>query len=445
MKQQSFSYQQEIYNVITVLEINHMQLVISANHENNYSCFKHKKLNGRSVYTPFHSLIKVLPQYQTIAMQNIDHLIESFISGLESNKDLEKLERAFHEIAITSNALFSEEVTALLPKEYFDAIFEVKIQTSERRSVSQLLELEAKEVTKKEEVPPTKVGFPFQKFAYMLLVVISFVGFMNCYSAYATWKEEGKEVKKAATELIADANIQEEVGGEVVENVEPTTNENTNKNTNTNSNQSKKKSTKTNDYWSYIDTPMLSVDFNNLKKKNQDTVAWLYVNNTNVNYPVVQTTNNSYYLNHAFDRSSNSAGWVFGDYRSDFTNFDRNTVIYGHRRKDLTMFGSLGKTIKKDWYTNKDNQIIKLSTPTENTLWQIFSIYTIKEESYYLTHDFENDAAYESFLKKLTSRSIYNFGVKTSKDDKILTLSTCLNLNGDRIVIHAKLVKTQKR
>ena len=67
-------------------------------------------------------------------------------------------------------------------------------------------------------------------------------------------------------------------------------------------------------YWQYLNTPLSSVDFTELLKQNKDTVGWLIVNNTNINYPVVQTTNNDYYLKHAFDRSKNYAGWVSSEY-----------------------------------------------------------------------------------------------------------------------------------
>ena len=61
-----------------------------------------------------------------------------------------------------------------------------------------------------------------------------------------------------------------------------------------------------------------TVDFNKLKEQNNETVAWIKVNNTNVEYPVVRATNNSFYLNHSFDKSKNSAGWIFADYKNKF-------------------------------------------------------------------------------------------------------------------------------
>lgn len=92
-----------------------------------------------------------------------------------------------------------------------------------------------------------------------------------------------------------------------------------------------------------------TVDFNKLKEQNNETIAWLKVNNTNVEYPVVKGTNNSFYLNHSFDKSNNSAGWIFADYRNKFDNTDKNIVIYGHNMRDGSMFGSMlnGKRMKK--------------------------------------------------------------------------------------------------
>ena len=68
---------------------------------------------------------------------------------------------------------------------------------------------------------------------------------------------------------------------------------------------------KPNDYWAYTKLPLINVDFAELKKKNSDTVAYLKVNGTNINYPVVQTNDNDYYISHSFDKKVNSAGWVF--------------------------------------------------------------------------------------------------------------------------------------
>ena len=207
-----------------------------------------------------------------------------------------------------------------------------------------------------------------------------------------------------------------------------------------------KETVKKNDmYWQYLNTPLSSIDFTKLLKQNKDTVGWLIVNNTNINYPVVQTTNNDYYLKHAFDRSKNYAGWVYADFRNNFDTLSKNTVIYAHGRKDGVMFGSLNNALKKNWYTNLENQIIQLSTIKYNTMWQIFSVYKIEAESYYITTDFSNSDSFGEFVKTMEERSIYDFGVDVSSDDKLLTLSTCFNDKGIRLVVQAKLVKIQER
>ena len=199
-----------------------------------------------------------------------------------------------------------------------------------------------------------------------------------------------------------------------------------------------------NDYWDYIKIPLISVDFNNLISKNKDTVAWLQLNGTNINYPVVQTSDNNYYLTHAFDGSYNQAGWVYMDYRNNPVEFDKNTIIYGHGMNNNTIFGTLRYIVENWWYTNPDNAIVKLSTPTENTLWQVFSVYTIPEEGYYLQTTFNDDKTYLEFLNTLNKRSIYNFNTEINEKDSIITLSSCYN-NELRVVLHAKLIKREKR
>ena len=195
----------------------------------------------------------------------------------------------------------------------------------------------------------------------------------------------------------------------------------------------------------YADISYMSVDFKDLIDKNNETVGWLKVNNTNVNYSVVQHDDNEYYLKHDFYKKSNINGWVYADYRADFEYFGSNTIIYAHNMTDRSMFGSLVWCLKESWYKNEDNQYIKLSTPKSNTVWKIFSIYTIKPEVYYLKTYFESDEEHEIFVETIKNRSIYNFNEDVSSNDKILTLSTCTDDGNKRIVIHAKMIKAEYR
>lgn len=202
---------------------------------------------------------------------------------------------------------------------------------------------------------------------------------------------------------------------------------------------------KSDPYWDYINMNLIDVNFNNLKTINKDTKGWIQVNGTNINYPFVQTSNNDYYLTHSFDKSYNSAGWVFLDFRnttSDFNN--KNTIIYAHGRLDKTMFGSLKNILTSGWLNETNNYVIKLSTEYENTLWQVFSVYHIPTTSDYLKVDFTNDEDFNSFTNMLLERSAHNFNTTVSSSDRIITLSTCYNKN-DKVVLHAKLIKREAK
>ncbi len=199
-----------------------------------------------------------------------------------------------------------------------------------------------------------------------------------------------------------------------------------------------------NPYWDYIKMPLIQVNFQELKQKNNDTVGFIKVNNTNINYPVVQASDNSYYLTHSFDKSWNDAGWVFLDFRNNIENLGANTIIYAHSRLDKSMFGTLRNITTESWFNNKDNHVIYLSTPTENTMWQVFSVYRIPNETYYITTDFNTVSEHKTFLDTIVSRSKFNFNTPVSTLDKVLTLSTCYDDN-NKTVLHAKLIKRQSR
>lgn len=198
-------------------------------------------------------------------------------------------------------------------------------------------------------------------------------------------------------------------------------------------------------YWDYIKIPLMSVDFNELEEKNKNTVGWIFVNNTNINYPVLQGKNNSYYLSVSFDEKYSNAGWIFMDYRNNKSLSDRNTVIYGHSRKNMSLFGTLRNVVKKSWYTDNDNYIVKYSNKNENTLWQVFSTYTIEAEDYYIKTSFSSDKEYETWINDMKKRSVFDYKTSVSKNDKTLTLSSCYTSDGIRVVLHAKLIKKETR
>ncbi len=192
------------------------------------------------------------------------------------------------------------------------------------------------------------------------------------------------------------------------------------------------------------ETSLLNIDFDSLTSLNSDTIGWIRVWGTDINYPVVQTNDNSFYLTHSFDKSYNKAGWIFADYTNSNlkdNQLDKNTVIYGHNRQNRSMFGTLSNTLKEEWRQTAKNRYINFSTLDESMLWEVFSTYTINSEDYYIKTKFSSDEEYEKFIKTITNRSIYNFNVNVTTQDKILTLSTCTNIGEGRTVVHAKLIK----
>lgn len=181
--------------------------------------------------------------------------------------------------------------------------------------------------------------------------------------------------------------------------------------------------------------------FAELKAINPDTIGWLKINNTNVNYPVVHTTDNEYYLNHSFDKSTNTFGWIYADYRSNFDVLNQNTILYGHNviGTDL-LLSTMEKIVEPSWYNNEENLTITFNTEKENIKWKIFSIYTIAVTNDYLITNFSSETSFLSFVQKLKDRSIRDFNIEISGSDKILTISTCYKDSSKRVVLHAKRI-----
>ena len=184
----------------------------------------------------------------------------------------------------------------------------------------------------------------------------------------------------------------------------------------------------------------LPASFDKLKEQNNEAIAWIKVNNTNIEYPVVKTKNNEFYLNHSFDKSENLGGWIFADYKNKFNGTDKNIVIYGHNMKDNSMFGTMQKILNPEWYNNEENTNIILKTEGKNYIYKVFSIYRIENEDYYIKTEFNNDSEFEQFLNTLKARSIRDFNMDMLESDSILTLSTCDNNNKYRVVLHAKKI-----
>jgi sortase B len=197
-------------------------------------------------------------------------------------------------------------------------------------------------------------------------------------------------------------------------------------------------------YWKYLHTKLIDVDFDELRKINNETAGWIQLGGTNINYPYVQTSNNDFYLKHSFDRSYNTAGWVFEDFRNKNDGSDKNLILYAHGRNDGSMFGTLRTILTNGWRNNSNNYIVRTATDSDSSLWQVFSVYRIAVTTDYIQTSFSSDTEFQKFADMLKARSVQDFGANVSGSDKILTLSTCYN-SKERVVLHAKLIKRQAK
>ena len=449
------SYNGEYYTILKSIMIEKTEIAICINDANDKIVhLKANYIGNRASYVTLKALIKVLPDYQNIASENKLKILDSFIESF--NKVLKDLKFVNYNYLIEVIDAFEDYVFKNEIYYYTKKNTEIEIPNDKLNQLQKFVERYSREKKslsdennsfkkfwKKFKIFMDKVLYNKYCGAYSVMVIVSAVGIMICLNEYKTWKVSGDETRS----MMKDIFDQTEITFDDQDNqaIDDALNGQTNPDDIPVSDQEMAQQFGE-DYWKYKRQSFMSVDFSNLLMKNHETVGWIFVNNTGINYPVVQTNNNDYYLHRSFDGSNNIAGWIFADYRSDMVNFGRNTVIYGHGRgADQVMFGPLEKTLQADWYQNENNQYIRLSTPTKNTVWKIVSIYTISAEAYYLTHDFINDEYFQAYVNTILGRSIYNFETPVSVNDKILTLSTCLDTNGNRIVVHAKLVRSEDR
>ena len=257
---------------------------------------------------------------------------------------------------------------------------------------------------------------------------LSLITYLIAVFILTRWYVQNERIKKFSNSLneqtITITNIEENIETE----------------TNTENYQEIDKTTYYQTYPSY-----LNINFDYYLKKNPETVAWIQVDGTNINYPVVKHSDNDYYLNHDFYKNKSATGWVFADYRNDFKDISNNTIIYGHNLVNRTMFGYLPLTLNKNWYTNENNRYIKLATPNYNSTWKIFSIYKTEPTIDYLKVKFNSTDNYEEFLESIKKKSVYNFNVDLTYSDKIITLSTCDDTGTKRVVMHAKLYSIENK
>lgn len=173
-----------------------------------------------------------------------------------------------------------------------------------------------------------------------------------------------------------------------------------------------------------------TVDFEKLKQENDDIVGWIYCKDTPINYPIVQSNDNDYYLRRLITGEYNTAGSLFMDYRNDPDIEDNNTIIYGHNMKNATMFGTLQKYRNQEYYDN--HKVMYYFTSEKNYIVKLFAGFTGNVES----SIYKLNGINQSNIDELYRKSNFKSNVEVTENDKIITLSTCAyEYDGARYIV----------
>lgn len=184
-----------------------------------------------------------------------------------------------------------------------------------------------------------------------------------------------------------------------------------------------------------------------LQKENSDIMAWIEIEGTNINYPILHTTNNDFYLDHNYKKEEAQTGSLFLDKDFDIKNGSSNYLIYGHRNKQGMMFEDLLKYAKEDFY--KEHKKIRFTTDKEDGQYEIMAVFYsrvyYKDEKnvfrYYYFVNAKDENEYNNYVKQSKDASIYNTGVTAKYGEQLLTLSTCEYSQEDgRFVVVAKKI-----
>lgn len=184
----------------------------------------------------------------------------------------------------------------------------------------------------------------------------------------------------------------------------------------------------------------LHIDWKALKKKNSDVKAWIYSKGTVINYPVVQGDDNSFYLHRLLNKEYNFKGTLFIDYRVERPFDDFNTIIYGHRMKDGSMFKPLVKYREEDYY--RKHKVMQLATPKHQYDLKIFAAVTIPARSSMYKCAFGTRKEKEAYLEKIREKNVLTTDVHVSANDRIVMMSTCTyEFDNARVVVYGKLIE----
>ena len=181
--------------------------------------------------------------------------------------------------------------------------------------------------------------------------------------------------------------------------------------------------------------------YNKLIADNEDYRCWLKMDNTKIDYPVVQSNDNSYYLDRDFNKNHLAAGSIFMDFRNNFDS-DKSVVIYGHNMRNGTMFGELDNFKKESFF--KENNKFKIEYKDKTYTYEVFSVYIGDASENFVEVSFDSDEDYIDYLNRIKSKSLFKSDIEVSNNDKIVTLYTCsYEFDGARTVVNGKLISVE--
>ncbi len=182
----------------------------------------------------------------------------------------------------------------------------------------------------------------------------------------------------------------------------------------------------------------ITVDFDALLSENEDIAGWLYCEDTNINYPVVQGKDNDYYLHHTYDRKESRAGAIFVDAENRPQFADSNTIIYGHHMKNGSMFARLADFADQEYFDA--HPVMWLLTPEQTYQVELLGGYltTAGSDSYTIfTGECEE---FEDYLSEVITASDVQAEMQMPPDGRYIMLSTCeYDFEDARYVLHGRL------
>ena len=192
--------------------------------------------------------------------------------------------------------------------------------------------------------------------------------------------------------------------------------------------------------------PDILPEYEKIYNKNKKLIGWIKIDDTIIDYPVMQTVNNEYYLDHNFNQEEDRNGCIFMDYQCDILRGCDNIILYGHHMKSGQMFGSLNKYSKESYY--QEHPTILFDTIYEKGEYQIMYVFRSKVYSeedvtfkYYQFINAASEKEFNSYINEMSALSLYDTGVTASYGDQLLTLSTCdYQESKGRFVVVAKKI-----